>query len=62
MTLGRLSMGLQPHLVKQLDDCGIEHGLTANMKPVMQLVFGYAASFSIRWISGASTSRWSSVR
>lgn len=55
-------MGLQPHFVKQLDDCGVEHGLTTNLHSVMQLVFGYAASFSIRWINGASTSRWSSVR
>lgn len=62
VTLGRLSMGLQPHFVKQLDDCGVEHGLTTNLHSVMQLVFGYAASFSIRWINGASTPRWSSVR
>lgn len=55
-------MKLQPHFVKQMDESGVEHGLTANMPSMMQLVLNYAAIFSIRWISGASTSRWSSVR
>lgn len=62
VTLGRRSVKFQPHFAKQLDKSGAEHGLTANMPSMMQLVLNYAASFSIRWISGASTSRWSSVR
>jgi hypothetical protein len=55
-------MGLQPHFVKQLDDCSDDFGLTSNVHSIKQLVFDYAANFSIRWINGTSTSRWSSVR
>lgn len=57
VTLERFSMGLRPHFVQQSGDCGVEYGLKANAHSAMQLVLDYAANCSIRWISGASTSR-----